>query len=112
MVGHGNKVDIHQPFAEPGHVLAAGEDHHIGFVVNGIVPGVFQHLGEAYLGLRILLLELAQNGKQAAAGENGIHHQIQPRAHPVAKGRCARLNVRKGFQQRFNLVEQQFSCRR
>jgi hypothetical protein len=65
MVGHGNKVDIHQPFAEPGHVLAELR-YHIGFVVNGIV-GVFQHLGQAYLGLRILLLELAQNGKRQAA---------------------------------------------
>lgn len=56
MMRHGNKVDIHQPFAEPGHVLTARQDHYIGFVIHGIGTGSFQHFGEAYLSLPLLLL--------------------------------------------------------
>ena len=35
-MGNGDKVDIHQPFAQSGNVLAAGEDHHVGFIIQRI----------------------------------------------------------------------------
>jgi hypothetical protein len=56
---HGDKVDIHQPLAKPGNVLAAGQDHYVRFVVYRVRAAIFQHLGKAHLGLRIPLLELS-----------------------------------------------------
>ena len=104
-MGNGDKVDIHQPFAQSGNVLAAGEDHHVGFIIQRIVAAVFQHFGKPHLRLRIALLELPQNGEQAATREDTVNHEVEPGPHAALQRRGARLDVRERLQQRFNLIQ-------
>ena len=97
-VGDGDKINIHQPLSAAGNILAAGQNHDIGFRSRrALVIHIFQHFGESDLRLRIALLKLAQNGEQPLARENAVDHQIQTGARPVAQSGGMRLNVGEGL---------------
>jgi hypothetical protein len=93
-VGNGDKINVHQPFAASGNILAAGEYHHVGFAAGLLlIFHVFEDFGQPHLSLRMALLKLAQNGKQPLARENTVHNQVQTGSCAVAQGRRAGFNV-------------------
>ena len=111
-MGDGDKINIHQPFAAAGNILAAGQHHHVRLAAGRMfLFNVFQHFGQPDLGLRIALLKLAQNGEQPLARKNAVDHQVQSGPRAVAQGGGMGFDVSEGLQQRFNLAKQQLTRR-